>query len=133
MRQIDDGEGLVVRGFQHDRRCDTHLPRFFPARRAQTPFVAGFEPRKLKFRSRRDQVIAAIETVLQEFASDAHAHGVQAMIHWSGIAAAIPKETGWIVAARGQCVAENIPGSGGLGHVAGMGSGLLAADFNTPQ
>ena len=101
---------------------------------AQTPFVAGFEPRKLKFRSRRDQVIAAIETVLQKFASDAHAHRVQAVIHWSGIAAAIPKETVcWIVAARGQCVAENILGSGGLGHVAGMGSGLLAADFNTPQ
>ena len=135
MSDIDNGQRFVMGRRQVHRRRNTHLTRFFPTRRAQAPFVAGLKAWKAKLWARRDQIIPAMKTILQEIRRDGHADRVHPVIHRTRIAAAIPEKAGkWVVTAGRKRFAEHVAGGfSRLCHVAAMASGLLAADFNTPQ
>lgn len=135
MRQVDNSQGLMVRRIQMYGRRDAHLPGFFPAGRAQAPAIAGLQAWKLKLWARRDEIIAAVKTVIEEFGGHGHADCMHAMIHRARIAAAIAKETSLgIVAAWGERFAHNIAGFClCLAHTVTGLSGLLAAAFKTPQ
>ena len=90
-------------------RGDAHLPRFFPPRGAEAPFVTRFQTRKPKLRTRRDQVIPALKTILQEFRRHRNADRVQPLIHRACIAAPIAKEARQrIVAAGFEIAAKDI-------------------------
>jgi len=94
---------------QMNRRGDPHLSGLFPARRAETPFISRLQTRKPEFRTRRDQVIAAIETILKKIGRDVHANCMKAVIHRACIAATIPeKPRQGIVTAIGQGTAQHI-------------------------
>ena len=58
LRQSDELQGVGMGGFQDDGWCNTRLLRFPPAEGAQTPAIAGLEPRKAVLWQGRDQVIA---------------------------------------------------------------------------
>ena len=63
---IYDGQCFVVRRGKVDRRRDAQLPRLFPTRGTQTPFVTWFEAGKPKLWPRCDQVIAPLKAVLKK-------------------------------------------------------------------
>ena len=117
------------------RWCDAHLPCFVPSRGAQAPFVPGFEAREPELRPRRDEIIAAIEAVIQELGRDGHANCVQTLIHRACIAASITEKSGQGIMTAGlQFAAQDVPRSLLLRcHSAGTTIGLLAADLITPQ
>lgn len=135
VREIDNGQGFVMRRGEMHRRRNAHLSSFFPARRTKTPLITWFEPWKTEFRARRDEVIAAVKTVIQKLGGDAHADSVHALIHGASIATAIAEKSGQRVrAARRQVIAKHVAGSGlCLTHAGTSVSGLLAAAFKTPQ
>ena len=118
-----------------DRRRHTHLPSLFPTRCAKAPLVTGFKTREPELGTRRDQVIAAIKTVLQELGRDGYADRVHALIHWTGIAASITeKASERIVATILQLTAKNVARFGlCFTHAGDIASGLFAADFKTRQ
>ena len=135
MRQINDGESLVMGRVEVDGGRNTHLPSLFPTRSAKAPFVAGFKSRKPKLGSRGDQVISAVITILQELSRDGHAHCVHALVHWAGIAATITEKAGErIVTTILQLTAKNVTRFGlCFTHAGDIASGLFAADFKTRQ
>ena len=63
---IYDGECFVVCRGKVDRRRDAHLPRLFPTRGTQTPFITWLKAGKPKLWPRRDQVIAPLKAVLKK-------------------------------------------------------------------
>ena len=134
MRQVDYGQSLVVGRRQMNRGRAPHLSCFFPARRTKAPLIAGFQPWEPKFGARRDQVIPAIETVIQKFCRDGHADRMHALIHRARIAAAISKESSQrIMATWGECFTQHISSFGLCRAHAGTGSALFDAALSTPQ
>lgn len=134
MCEVDDRQRFTMRRVQVNRWCDAHLTGFFPSRSTKTPFVARLETRKPKLGPGRDQIVSAVEAIIQEFGRDRDANCVHAMIHLAGIAAAIPKKSCERVVATGrQVLSKHIAGFGlRFGHT-GTGSDLLAAVLSTPQ
>src|SRR5438477_11260110 len=61
-----------MRGLKIDWRRDATAQRFFVARSAETPFVAGFEAWKIPFRMRRHQIVSLKDRIVEEFARDLH-------------------------------------------------------------
>lgn len=118
-----------------DRRRHTHLSSFFPTRCAKAPFIPGFKTREPELGTRRDQVITAIKTVLQELGRDGYADRVHTLIHWTGIAASITEKAGErIVTTILQLTAKNVARFGlCFTHAGDIASGLFAADFKTRQ
>ena len=135
MRQIYDGECLVMGGLKMHRRRHAHLAGFFPARGAQAPFVTGLEAGETELRSRRDQIIPAMKAVLQKLSRDRDADCVHPLIHRSRIAAAIPEKAGeGIMATVFEVTAQNVAGFClCFTHAGDIASGLFAAELSTRQ
>src|SRR5689334_10472529 len=81
-------------GAQHHARRLAGCERLLPARRAQAPAVAGFEPRKAELRHRRGQIVAAGFGEFQEGSGHDDTHRVAAEILAPGIAAAVAIKSG---------------------------------------
>ena len=92
MGKINNRQGLLMGGLQVNRWGNAHLPGLFPSRGAQAPLVAGLKPGKAEFWPRRDQIISAAETVLQEGVGHGHANRVETVVHRAGIAAPIAEK-----------------------------------------
>ena len=94
---------------ESDRRAHPSLDTFKPARSANTPAVAGFQPPEFQLRSRSREVVAAGQAEGEKFLGDLDANGVASTILGAGIAEAVAEEAGdRLVRARLQGTAKNI-------------------------
>jgi hypothetical protein len=91
---VDDVERMKVGAFQNDIRCHSRRKRFFPAQRAQTPLISGFQAGKSPLRNRRTQVIASAGTEVEKFFRHDRADNVGADILLVGPATAIAEKPG---------------------------------------
>src|SRR5450755_3668891 len=69
------------------------LQRLLPPRRAQTPAVTGFQPRKAEFRHRRGEIVATGCRVVEEARGHYGAHRVTTDVFRMGVAAPVAKKT----------------------------------------
>lgn len=107
----DELERGSVSGFKVDGRGPIVIERGFPARHADTPFVAGFESGETPFRMGRDQIISIEHREIEKLTSDAYADRVQAEIFRAGATKSVAIKPGqWIAAAAFQFGSENIGG-----------------------
>src|SRR5690349_10692113 len=105
----DDVERPLVRRLQDDRCGYTGLVRRKPPQRNHAPAIAGPQPRKAEFGTRRAQVVADLLLVLEELRADNRADRVAADVIRAGAAAAVPVETGQRVgAALGKRGAQHV-------------------------
>jgi hypothetical protein len=88
-----------VRGFEIDWCCDIVVERVFPARDANAPFVAGFEPGKAPFRMWGDQIVPVEHGKIEKFARHLYADRMQAEVFRAGAAKPIAKKSGHRIAA----------------------------------
>jgi hypothetical protein len=71
----------------------------FPARDADTPFVARLQAGEAPFRTRRDKIISIENREVEKLLRDFHAHGMQSDVFWSGTAKAVAIKAGDRIAA----------------------------------
>src|SRR5580692_11288373 len=87
-------ERALMGSAQHHARRLAGCMSLLPARRAQTPAVAGFEAGKAEFRHRRRQVVAACLGKIEECRSHHDTDGVAAEILRPGVTAAVAVKPG---------------------------------------
>ena len=87
-------EHRLVRRGEHQLRRLAGLVRFDPSGGAQTPAVAGFESRKVEFRSWRRQIVAARLAELEELGGQADAGRMNTQVVCADIAAAVAIKAG---------------------------------------
>ena len=105
----NDLERAPMGGGESDRCAHPSRDTFKPARSANTPAVAGFQPRKFELRSRSREVVAAGEAEGEKFLGNLDANGVAPLILGAGVAKAVAEEAGdRFVRARLQGTAKNI-------------------------
>src|SRR6266508_367980 len=98
-----------MRRFKIDRGRATMIQRAFPARDANTPFVARLQPGKSPFRAWRDQIVSVEHGKIEKFPCDFHANGVQPNILRTGATKAVAIEARDRVAATtSQFCSKNI-------------------------
>jgi len=79
---------------QYDFWRGIRLKRLLPARRAQTPAIAGLQAGETVIRHRRGQVVAGLLAERQEFLGHDNADGVTANVLGPGIATPVAKKAG---------------------------------------
>src|SRR5712691_7465854 len=109
----DEFERGSVSGFKIDGRSAIVIERGFPARHADTPFVAGFESGKSPFRMVFYYIVSIEHREIEKLTSDAYADRVQAEIFRAGATKSVAIKPGqWIAAAAFQFGPENVRGHG---------------------
>ena len=87
-----------MRGFKIDRSSAIVIKSSFPARDANAPFVAGFEPGKPPFRMWGDQIVPVKYGKIEKLARHLHADRVQAEVFRAGAAKPVAKKSGHRIA-----------------------------------
>lgn len=83
----------------------------FPARDADTPFVARLQPREPPFRAWCDQIVSVEHGKIEKFSCDFHTNGVQPNVFRTGATKSIAIKAGnRIATATFQFASENICG-----------------------
>ena len=96
-------KGALVGAFQHHGRCAAVGKGLFPPQGAHAPAVSGLEAFESVLGARRDQVVAALELLVQELHRHAGADDMAARVLRVGVAAAVSKPAGqWVVRAGHQ-------------------------------
>src|ERR1700746_49085 len=96
-------------GFQIHRSGTVVIQCVFPARDADAPFVAWFQPRETPLRMRRDQVVSIEYGKIQKLLCDLNTHGVLADIFRSRSTEAVAIESGnRIATTTSQFCSQNI-------------------------
>ena len=109
--ESDEFERGSVGGFKIDGRRAIVIERGFPARDADTPFVAGFQSGETPFRMGRDQIISIEHREIEKLTSDAYTDRVQTEILRTGATKSVAIKPGqWIAAAAFQFGPENVRG-----------------------
>ena len=100
-----------MRRFKIDRRSAIMIQRAFPARDADTPFVARLQPREPPFRAWRDQIVSVEHGKIEKFPCDFHANGMQPNVFRTGATKSVAIKAGnWIATATFQFASENVGG-----------------------
>jgi Cyclic phosphodiesterase-like protein len=100
-----------VRRFKIDRSSAIMIQRAFPARDADTPFVARLQPGEPPFRAWRDQIVPVEHGETEKFPCDFHANRVQPNIFRTGATKTVAIKAGdWIATATFQFASENVGG-----------------------
>jgi hypothetical protein len=87
------------------------IQRVFPARDADTPFVARLQPGEPPFRAWRDQIVSVEHGKIEKFPCDFHANRVEPNVLRTGATKAIAVKAGnRIATATFQFASENVGG-----------------------
>ena len=81
-------------GAQYYRWRQARFQRLYPARQADTPFIARSEAWEIKLRAWRAKVVAPLQGKVQKFPRHQGTYGVHAAVLRAGFAAAVAKEAG---------------------------------------
>ena len=87
-------QGGLVGGFEDDGCTPARIECLFPARGADAPAVAGFEPGESVFGPRGAEVVSGGGRICEELLGDHGADGVAAVILGTGIAVSGIPRTG---------------------------------------
>jgi hypothetical protein len=100
-----------MRRFKIDRRSAIIIQRAFPARDADTPFVARLQPGEPPFRVGRDQIVSVEHGKIEKFPCDFNANRVQPNVFRTSATEAVAIKAGDRVAtATFQFASENVGG-----------------------
>jgi hypothetical protein len=91
--QGDKFKSLLVRAFQYHGRCHTSRKGLFPPQGAQAPFIAMLQSFESVLRPWCHQIVALLESEIQEILRDAGANDMASMVLMVCLAAAISEKT----------------------------------------